>query len=381
MLYTIPDYYHQFQCVADRCEDTCCAGWQIVADRRALERYRKVRGPFRKKIRSSVDWKEGSFRQSEDKRCAFLKEDNLCEMYTELGKDSLCRTCRRYPRHVEEFENVREITLSVSCPEVAKILLAKKEPVKFLSYEKGGEEEYEEFDPFLYSELLDGRDLMIRILQDRKKPLDLRVALILAIAHDMQVRIKRGEIFSCQEVLERYQTNAAEAFVQKKVFEARDNEEQQYRYVRQMFWNLDQLEHLRDDWEPYLREAEVLLYRKGQKHYMQVQREFTDWLGVHMPEWGVQCEQLLVYFLSTYFCGAVYDGRAYAKVQMAVISALLIRELLAARWLKNEKSLDMQDVVETVYRYSRELEHSDPNLNQMEEMMEEQLVPMFWKQV
>lgn len=381
MLYTIPDYYHQFQCVADRCEDTCCAGWQIVADRRALERYRKVRGPFRKKIRSSVDWKEGSFRQSEDKRCAFLKEDNLCEMYTELGKDSLCRTCRRYPRHVEEFENVREITLSVSCPEVTKILLAKKEPVKFLSYEKEGEEEYEDFDPFLYSELLDGRDLMIGILQDRKKPLDLRVGLILAIAHDMQVRIKKGEIFSCQEVLERYQTKAAEAYVQKKVQEAQSNEEQQFRYVRQMFWNLDQLERLRDDWEPYLREAEALLYRKGQKHYLEVRKEFSDWLNVHMPEWSVQCEQLLVYFLSTYFCGAVYDGRAYAKVQMAVISVLLIRELLAAQWLKNEKMLEMQDVVETVYRYSRELEHSDPNLNQMEEMMEEQLVPMFWKQI
>lgn len=381
MLYTIPDYYHQFQCVADRCEDTCCAGWQIVADRRALERYRKVRGPFRKKIRSSVDWKEGTFRQFEDKRCAFLKEDNLCEMYIELGKDSLCRTCRRYPRHVEEFENVREITLSVSCPEVAKILLAKKEPVKFLLYEKEGEEEYEDFDPFLYSELLDGRDLMIRILQDRKKPLDLRVGLILAIAHDMQVRIKKGEIFSCQEVLERYQTKAAEAYVQKKVQEAQSNEEQQFRYVRQMFWNLDQLERLRDDWEPYLREAEALLYRKGQKHYLEVRKEFSDWIGVHMPEWSVQCEQLLVYFLSTYFCGAVYDGRAYAKVQMAVISVLLIRELLAAQWLKNEKMLEMQDVVETVYRYSRELEHSDPNLNQMEEMMEEQLVPMFWKQI
>lgn len=381
MLYTIPDYYHQFQCVADRCEDTCCAGWQIVADQRALERYRKVRGPFRKKLRSSVDWKEGTFRQSEDKRCAFLKADNLCEMYTRLGKDSLCRTCRRYPRHVEEFENVREITLSVSCPEVAKILLAKKEPVKFLSYEKEGEEEYEDFDPFLYSELLDGRDLMIRILQDRKKPLDLRVGLILAIAHDMQVRIKKGEIFSCQEVLERYQTKAAEAYVQKKVQEAQSNEEQQFRYVRQMFWNLDQLERLRDDWEPYLREAEALLYRKGQKHYLEVRKEFSDWIGVHMPEWSVQCEQLLVYFLSTYFCGAVYDGRAYAKVQMAVISVLLIRELLAAQWLKNEKMLEMQDVVETVYRYSRELEHSDPNLNQMEEMMEEQLVPMFWKQI
>lgn len=381
MLYTIPDYYHEFQCVADGCEDTCCAGWQIVVDQKSLKKYRKVRGPFRKKMRDSVDWKEGTFRQSEDKRCAFLNEENLCDMYTALGKESLCRTCKRYPRHVEEFENAREITLSVSCPEVARILLAKKEPVRFLSFEKDGEEEYEDFDPFLYSELLDGRELMIRILQDREKTMELRVGLILAIAHDMQVRIGKGELFSCEEVFERYQTKAAEEFVQKKVHEVQNQKEQQFRYIRQMFWNLDQLERLRDDWEPQLREAEDLLYRKGQECYTQMQQEFSGWLEERMPEWKVQCEQLLVYFISTYFCGAVYDGRAYAKAQMAVVSVLLIRELLAARWLKNEKMLDMQDVVEIVYRYSRELEHSDPNLDRMEKMMEEQLVPIFWKQV
>lgn len=379
MLYTIPDYYRQFQCVADQCEDTCCAGWQIVVDKKSLGKYRKVRGPFRKKMRSSVDWKEGTFRQSEDKRCAFLKEDNLCEMYTALGKESLCRTCRRYPRHVEEFENVREITLSISCPEVARILLSKKEPVNFLSLEKEGEEEYEDFDPFLYSELLDGRDVMIRILQNRGKPLKLRIGLILAIAHDMQVRIKKGEIFSCGEVFEKYQTEAAETFVRKKVEKMLGNGELRFRYVRQMFWNLDQLERLRDDWEPHLRETEALLYQKGQKQYLKVQREFEEWLSKQRQEWEVQYEQLLVYFISTYFCGAVYDGRAYAKVQMAVISVLLIHELLAAQWLKNDRTLDDQDVVETVYRYSRELEHSDPNLEKMEELMEDQMIPLFWK--
>ncbi len=30
MLYTIPDYYKEFSCIAADCEDTCCAGWQIV---------------------------------------------------------------------------------------------------------------------------------------------------------------------------------------------------------------------------------------------------------------------------------------------------------------------------------------------------------------
>ena len=31
----------------------------------------------------------------------------------------------------------------------------------------------------------------------------------------------------------------------------------------------------------------------------------------------------------------------------------------------------MEDIVELVYRYSREVEHSDQNLEQMERMMEE----------
>ena len=48
MLYTIPDYYHEFSCIAGECEDTCCAGWQIVADEAALKKYKKVTGSFRK---------------------------------------------------------------------------------------------------------------------------------------------------------------------------------------------------------------------------------------------------------------------------------------------------------------------------------------------
>ena len=44
MLYTFPDYYKEFQCTADRCEDTCCAGWAIVIDDGTLKRYRRTGG-------------------------------------------------------------------------------------------------------------------------------------------------------------------------------------------------------------------------------------------------------------------------------------------------------------------------------------------------
>ena len=94
MLYHIPDYYREFHCTADRCEDTCCAGWQIAVDRQSLKKYKKVRGTFRSRIKKGVDFKAGTFRHQPKRRCAFLNEANLCDMYTALGKNSLCKTCR-----------------------------------------------------------------------------------------------------------------------------------------------------------------------------------------------------------------------------------------------------------------------------------------------
>ena len=32
--------------------------WEIVIDDRTLNRYRKIRGPFGKRVRASIDWKK-----------------------------------------------------------------------------------------------------------------------------------------------------------------------------------------------------------------------------------------------------------------------------------------------------------------------------------
>ena len=372
MLYTIPDYYKEFTCVADACEDTCCAGWQIVIDDNSKSKYRKVRGPFRRRLLRSINWKEGVFRQSEDRRCAFLNENNLCDMYTALGSKSLCKTCRLYPRHIEEFEGVREISLSLSCPEVAKILLSKKEPVKFLSFEKDGDEEYEDFDLLLYSKLADAREVMIRILQDRTMPSSLRCGLVLGIAHDMQGRINREEIFGCDEVLDKYQTEAAKAFVEKKISEWMNDSNRRFDFSKKNFLLLHQLELLKEEWFISLKETEHLLYANVQD-YADVCKEFAKWQGEYLPEWEIICEQLLVYFIFTYFCGAVYDGRIYGKIQMAAASLFYIEQMLMARWLKNERHLYEDDIQDIVYRYSREVEHSDANLEKLEKLMEKEV--------
>ena len=106
--------------------DSCCAGWQIMIDETSLERYGNEKSEFGTRLRNSIDWDEECFYQN-NRRCAFFKmKKNLCDLYKALGPDSLCDTCRMYPRHTEEYEGLRELSLSLSCPEAARIILSCK---------------------------------------------------------------------------------------------------------------------------------------------------------------------------------------------------------------------------------------------------------------
>ena len=87
------------------------------------------------------------------------------------------------------------------------------------------------------------------------------------------------------------------------------------------------------------------------------------------PDWNIQEEQLLVYWIYTYFCGAVYDGEIFAKVKMAVVCTLLIHELDMGAYLKNGRVFCLEDQIDICYRFSRELEHSDLNLNAFEDLL------------
>ena len=387
MLYIIPDYYKEFECIADKCEDTCCAGWQIVIDKKTLKKYRKIKGDFRKQILKNVDWFQGTFKQDKDKRCAFLNEKNLCDLYLSQGEEGFCKTCREYPRHTEEFEGVREVTLSISCPEVARILMNRMEPVTFLSYEKEGEEEFEDFDPFFYSILEDARKEMISILQNRDITIADRILLILGMAHDMQGRMNRQEMFECSDVIRKYTKGKALDFV--KNYQQKSNRKQtEPKFAHTMFRHLYKLELLREEWGILLKETEDLLYQDKEK-YLKIKEEFQSFLKSNVnhekrnnsdsdsitmlqkehSDIDIHLEQLLVYFLFTYFPGAVYDGEIYAKVQLAVYCVWMIWEIWMARWLKNEKSLDLEEMTELVYRFSREVEHSDLNLREIEKIL------------
>lgn len=386
MRYTVPDYYKKFKCLASDCPATCCAGWQIMIDDKSLKKYASCPGIFGNRLVNSINWEEGRFKQYHS-RCAFLNEQNLCDIHLEKGPDFLCRTCRRYPKHVEVYENEREISLSLSCPMVARLLLDKTNQAQFLTTEKVRKSDGDhlqknddDFDEFLYSALQDCRSVLIAMAQNRNEALNLRMAKILSLAHDVQNRIDSRQLFDTENVLERYQREGADtALAHKLIWFSLVNEE----FCGENDEQRADSDYLSVQWRvlDYLRDFEVLdprwvldlqrwrkaLYGEGPAVYLERKKRFLTEARV----WETEYEQILVYFLFVYFCGTVYDGDALRKAKMAVMSVRILRELAFAQWILAGEKLAAEDRAELAWRYARELEHSDPNLNAMERMMEE----------
>ena len=41
-----PFYYDYFQCIANKCIDSCCIGWKVDIDKKSYKKYKKVNGEF-----------------------------------------------------------------------------------------------------------------------------------------------------------------------------------------------------------------------------------------------------------------------------------------------------------------------------------------------
>lgn len=371
MEYRIPHYFNDFRCVASECKDTCCAGWAIMIDEDTLDQYKKTEGEFGERLQRSINWNEGCFEQI-NRRCAFLNEDDLCDIHLEAGEEMLCDTCRDYPRHMEEFEGVREGSLSLSCIEAAKLILGCEEPVRFLRLEDDVEdEEYEDFDYFLYTKLMDAREKILSFLQKRDIPVRMRIATVLSLSQSIQEKIDQDTIFEIEDILGAFEHQENVTLLLKRYQGTTLGENQFCSDMRKVFRVFQKMEVLKDSWPEYVKQVERLLYGEGRNQYLSYRKEFLLKIGTESenPEkWENWIEQLMVYFIYVYFAGAVYDDQILSKVKTGVIAILLIQELALAKWMKNGKMFSLEDMVEVAHHVSREMEHSDVNLARLEKM-------------
>lgn len=368
MRYVKPYYYDEFQCAADKCPDTCCGGWKIAIDEDALWNYSRVKGPFGNRLYASIDWEEGTFCQEQGK-CSLLNEEKLCDLYIELGEEAMCSTCKRYPRHVEEFKEQRELSLSLSCPAAAERILTCKEPLWLVEWETQEEEElaeeFEEFDGELFRRLQAARTVIFAVMQKRSLVVEGRIALVMELARRLQECLDEDRLRDMDEVIDSCRTERLHT----------GQKESRYTRMCREYTVFGRLEQLREEWPSLLSDAWMALYEQGEAAYMEICREFDSQRrkSDEWEEWDLFAENLMLFFIYTYFCGAAYDGWIYSKAALAEFSVRWVQELVMARWAADKKLSVRDACVEIAYRYAREIEHADENLNLLEEWLSENM--------
>ena len=126
------EIYREFKCKADKCNHSCCKGWEIDIDDDTLIFYDSLDTKLGKEIRKNIDREnDNSFILTNDKKCPFLKDDGLCRIIQEMGEDGLCDICRLHPRFFLDIDNYSLAGVGLSCERSCE-LLAKKEKLLFV---------------------------------------------------------------------------------------------------------------------------------------------------------------------------------------------------------------------------------------------------------
>jgi lysine-N-methylase len=206
MLYIKPAFYDDFKCIADKCTDSCCVGWEINIDNETMDIYKNMHTEFALKIRENIVKNEEntySFKLLEGERCPFLNKNNLCDIITNCGEDSICYICKEHPRFYNDFLNVTEYGLGLCCEEVVRLLLENDEPLEFVVFNDEDEfYETDETEEENYNKLFDLRNEIFEILNTTKSYND-KIEKILSVAEKFCG--EKVELLSDNEIFEIYE--------------------------------------------------------------------------------------------------------------------------------------------------------------------------------
>jgi len=299
MTWVYPDYYKAFRCTAGACRHSCCIGWEIDIDEETLRRYDRAAGALGQRLRENIERGElPHFVLGEEERCPFLNEENLCEIILALGEEALCEICREHPRFHNQYPGRTESGLGLCCEAAGSLILGRKEPVKLLMDGKAEEEDL----------LLSLRDSVLETLQERTRPLEDRVEMML----DM-----------CSAALPE-------------------------RTVGQWAQILLELERLEESWTGRLKRLKSAALCEGL---------WTD-------RFQLEQEQLLVYFVYRYL-GQARDERDLAARAAFAVLAQRILCAMGELLLRERGEVAFADLVELARQFSAEVEYSEENMEQL----------------
>lgn len=434
----VPNYFNEFKCIASECEDTCCAGWEIVIDDETHKRYENVEGEFGEILRSKIVKSDGeNIFLLNNGNCSFLNEKKMCEIYINLGEDNLCYTCQQFPRYTEEFLDLKEVGLSLSCPEAARIILRKAENTTFnLSEEDNCENEMQEddlslsceninssnctlgecsnskdnenresfnlsesenrqcldlknsediegnnsevdsftededyfdegIDAEVLSEFLECRNIVFNIIERNDLDLGTKAALALEFVKEVQNKIDLGDMDEIPELMEEYRDENFINTLIKELEGFKGKESIKHKNLCEYLKIYKSIKHINSN-DPLGLEKALKYFEGNEEFYLRKHKEFNEYYKENLYKF----KNILVYFIFRYFMKAIFDYDVSAKIKLAIISTLMIKELAVVRFIDNNNEFTEEDMVEVSRIYSKDIEHSDENIENLQEIFE-----------
>ncbi|MGL4737471.1 MAG: flagellin lysine-N-methylase [Cellulosilyticaceae bacterium] len=370
MKISVPSYFKDFKCIAADCEDTCCAGWGIVIDEQTHHTYQNVEGEFGEKVRSKIvqDQDGDNVFVLNGENCPFLNQNNLCDIYTELGEKSLCYTCRQYPRYMEEFLDRREMGISLSCPEAARVILRNQEVTAFeLSEDEVVAGPDDRIDESALEVFLLCRNIIVSIIERTDLSVEVRAGIVLLFVQEIQDKIDFDEMDEIKYIIEDYQKTSTIEELVKDLAQYQGNEHIKYHNVHAYFKTYKDLEHIHANDPLELGKAFEKFWQSeaDQAFYREQHQAFNQ----YYKENSYQFKNILVYFIFRYFMKSVFDYDLSAKIKLAIISTIMIKELAVVRWIDKGEFTEA-DLVDISHMYSKDVEHLEQNIEALQEIFE-----------
>lgn len=129
----------KFQCIGSDCPSSCCdTGWSILYDRHSYTCAQHQNQIQNSPIELSKGIQEKESNEDlfpiklRNGRCFFLQTDGLCTIHKRLGSDVLPSICRTFPRELKQSGTTKELSASLSCPEIARIFIEEEDAISIV---------------------------------------------------------------------------------------------------------------------------------------------------------------------------------------------------------------------------------------------------------